>query len=169
MPLCPQMVRRNVFSYCQSLFCPFKSLNAVRSYRSPKVKGITILSSRRNVIFLVVHRSPIRSSASSITTELPRMTCICISLVSDHISSEQRTTCPILSFSPFAFSSIASSSTMFRKTYCRVSRYIFGCVAFLQHFRKECSGHITYIVSAQYANDLATAVELDKKSAIEVL
>ena len=44
--------------------------------------------------------SPILSSASSITTELPRMT-----------------TMPILSRSPPGFSSTASSRTMFRKTY----------------------------------------------------
>jgi hypothetical protein len=43
--------------------------------------------------------SPMRSSASSITTEFPRMT---------HI--------PMRTFSPFGRASVASSSTMFRKT-----------------------------------------------------
>jgi len=68
-------------AYSQSLLLPAEPWNAIRFFASPKVKGITILSSHCDIVAAsLAHRSPMRSKASSITTELPRMTCFCISL-----------------------------------------------------------------------------------------
>lgn len=71
---------------------------------------------------------------------------------------DERTTWPILTFSPLAFSSTASSKTMFRKTCNELGD---GC--------DGCQGTGAYIVAAQDADDLAAAIELDEQTAVEIL
>jgi hypothetical protein len=64
---------------------------------------------------------PILSRASSMTTEFPRMTCSNIRFYLSKTYEIELTTIPNLTFSPPSFSSTASSSTMFKKTYTRIS------------------------------------------------
>lgn len=66
---------------------------------------------------------------------------------------------PSLTFSPPSFSSTASSITMFKKTYFDVVRTV----------NRNVGKRGPYIVSAQDANDLAAAVELDEETLVKIL
>ena len=63
-------------------------------------------------------RTAEEESTSSITTEFPLMTCGYQTWTTEK-GRARRTTMPIRTFSPPAFSSMASSRTMFRKTWVR--------------------------------------------------
>lgn len=104
---------------------------------------------------------PIRSSASSITTEFPRIT---------HM--------PSLTFSPFGLLSVASSSTMLRKTYTLKQpqqershdqlssqshiQYLLILSLFLSFFS-------SYIITTKGTHHLPRAVELHFDALVEVL
>ncbi len=122
--------------------------------------------------------SPMRSRASSMTTEFPRMT-----------------TMPSLSRSPLGFSSTASSRTMLRKT-CRVHcqpnfRVVDFCPAFSPPICLSLSFYLplvflsipsalgygkqmgrlakTYIISSQDAHDFAVSIQLDEEPLLHIL
>jgi len=78
---------------------------------------------------------------------------------------------PILTFSPPAFSSTASSSTIFRKTWDQAHQLHFPNREELYRAPSLARGprRSTYIVTSEDANDLAAAVELNKEALVEVL
>lgn len=88
------------------------------------------------------------------------------------------TTIPILTFSPPAFSSTASSRTTFRKT-CTISLLLaHHCPAVVYSpapvhsaMNSEMSerGKMTYIIPSQHPNDFPAAVQLHEESLVEIL
>lgn len=135
---------------------------------------------RRSCVRLYCLRSspPIRSRASSMTTELPRMAYntreAAVSIINvgsvEHSRVLFHTTMPRGTFSPPSFSSNASPTTMFRKTYERVS----GLTPRRDGARaRVCAPkediRETYIVATQNTDDLAAAVQLNKHSLVQVL